>query len=357
MKKLFDIDRVTENPRSQIQWREEQIKYILRSYKQGQSIKKLSKDFKVHPNSIKLILEKNNINIRSLRESRKNEKTNSSIFKKIDTEEKAYWLGFLAADGNVYTTKISSNLQYSDRNHLKKFNNFLGNPTEVKYTSQFRNGKEFKYCSIAVYSAEMAEDLIKHGVVKNKSLILEPPLFLTDKKLQLSWIRGYFDGDGGVSITEKPRRAQMYCTGTYKVLKWIVEVLDLNTEPFLEHRCKKTYRIHRNGWNICRDKLSLLYEDATIFLDRKYNLYLKLKVPNDTEIRRQLFYEEAVQWAKNNKTLVLNCSNTNIFNPLHELFELGKKYNFSDRRAVSQAICRDRRTKVMLQHLKSLLQQ
>ena len=48
-------------------------------------------------------------------------------FDVIDTEEKAYWLGFLYADGNVSNTKneVGITLQSSDIKHLYKFKTFL----------------------------------------------------------------------------------------------------------------------------------------------------------------------------------------------------------------------------------------
>ena len=46
MNKLFDVDRISENPRSNIVWRKEQIEYIINTYSKGESIKKISKDFK-----------------------------------------------------------------------------------------------------------------------------------------------------------------------------------------------------------------------------------------------------------------------------------------------------------------------
>lgn len=51
----------------------------------------------------------------------------NTVFDVIDTEEKAYWLGFLYADGNIGSTecKLEVNLQASDWEHMKKFQEFL----------------------------------------------------------------------------------------------------------------------------------------------------------------------------------------------------------------------------------------
>lgn len=357
MNKLFEVDRISENSRSNIIWRKEQIDYIIVSYKNGTSIKKLSNQFSVHPNSIKKILQDNNLYIRNLQQSLANKKINHNIFDNIDTEEKAYWLGFLAADGNVYNTRITCTLQSNDKNHLKKLNDFLEGSLTLSEKIVIKNEKTFKYNTLTFYSSKISNNLIKYGVTEQKSLTLKPPLFLNDYKLQIAWIRGYFDGDGGISLQFTPnRRAQFYCTGTIEVLNWICEIMQLKCTPFLEHNCKDTYRIHQNGWQICFEKMSLLYENANIYLDRKYRLFLSLNKPTDLEIRKQIFKKQAFEWAKNNKDLVLNCKKNNIITPLQELFELGKKYGFTDRRSISTAICGDKKTKTMLEYLQSTLQ-
>ena len=54
-------------------------------------------------------------------------KFNEHIFDIIDTEEKAYWLGFIYADGciSLKTNAFEISLKYDDINHLNKFNTFM----------------------------------------------------------------------------------------------------------------------------------------------------------------------------------------------------------------------------------------
>ena len=49
-------------------------------------------------------------------------------FEKIDTEEKAYWLGFLYADGSVGSKddRIELGLAEKDFHHIEKFRDFIG---------------------------------------------------------------------------------------------------------------------------------------------------------------------------------------------------------------------------------------
>ena len=51
---------------------------------------------------------------------------NENIFQQIDSNNKAYWLGFLAADGSVKGNELSIGLSSKDRGHLAKFLTFIG---------------------------------------------------------------------------------------------------------------------------------------------------------------------------------------------------------------------------------------
>lgn len=68
---------------------------------------------------------------------------NENIFEKIDTEEKAYWLGFIYADGYVSTNTYAFGIELSikDIDHLIKFKKFLSWDGEIKIskTHQFNS--------------------------------------------------------------------------------------------------------------------------------------------------------------------------------------------------------------------------
>ena len=61
------------------------------------------------------------------------------------------------------------------------------------------------------------------------------------------------------------------------MLNFFIKQLNLNVKPFLDHKCNNTYRIHFNGRINVYNKMSLLYKNANIFLDRKYQLFLQLQ--------------------------------------------------------------------------------
>jgi intein/homing endonuclease len=126
------------------------------------------------------------------------------VFDVIDTEEKAYWLGFIYADGYIETesNRFGIGISIKDYGHLVKFNSFmkyLGNNIKTKISKQKYKGelKEKEICFWRVSDKHLKESLIKQGCFEKKSLILEFPKI--PAKLVKHFIRGYFDGDGCVS--------------------------------------------------------------------------------------------------------------------------------------------------------------
>ena len=266
---IFQLERIG-NSHSNIIWKKEQEEKLVELYKEGFSIRKIRELFGgIHYNTVKRILNKYNIPLKTMAQSHYGDERNENIFEEIDTEEKAYWLGFLCGDGCIHGNYIKVVLKHNDINHLKKFRKFL-NAESVKII------QKDNYCSFSIGCKKIAEDLKKHGCVERKSLILEPSKI--KEEFYYDWIRGLWDADGGISYLVKSNRWQSYLTATKPICDFFIKQLNLNTKPFLEHRCSNTYRVHFNGRLNVLDKMNKIYrnDSATIYLDRKYELYKKL---------------------------------------------------------------------------------
>lgn len=269
MPDIFQLERIG-NSRSNIVWKKEQEDKLIELYKNGYSIRKIRELFGgIHYNTVKRILENHHVQLRNKAQSHYVDERNEDIFSVIDTEEKAYWLGFLCGDGCVYDNYIRISLKYNDVEHLKKFKSFL-NAESIKII------QKDSYCSFSIGCKKIADDLKNNGCVEKKSLILEPPKI--KEELYMDWIRGLWDADGGLSYIKKSNRWQSYLTSTKSVCNFFIEQLNINTKPFLEHRCSNTYRVHFNGRLNVLDKMNKIYKNdsATIYLDRKYKLYKEL---------------------------------------------------------------------------------
>ena len=165
---------------------------------------------------------KDEFNIRKTTVRKKKFKCNENFFEVIDTEEKAYWLGFLYADGcvqqkgNYYTTKID--LATIDRNHIEKFKKSLDSNHNIN---------DYKdHSKIVIGSKKMFNDLNNKGCVPKKTLILEfPTIEQVPEHLVHHFIRGYFDGDGTINIMKqfKTPQARFQLLGTYDFLKGVCD--------------------------------------------------------------------------------------------------------------------------------------
>src|SRR5699024_1945606 len=98
---------------------------------------------------------------------------NERIFKDINTEEKAYWLGFLYADGSIIGNERACEVSQSSANvdHLEKFRDFIdaSYPLKVKYSSDHQS---YVY---KINIIRLVIDIIDKGCVACKSLVLTLP--------------------------------------------------------------------------------------------------------------------------------------------------------------------------------------
>ena len=194
-----------------------------------------------------------------------------NYFNIIDTEEKAYWLGFLFADGalNQYkkSYRIELSLKIEDSEHVEKFAKAIGKARVINKIYRSR-------CVLG--SRHMFNKLSEYGCTVRKSLTLKFPdlNIFKDKSLVRHFIRGYFDGDGCITYGNKEH--------TYPV------VSVLGTEDFLngiqkEFNSNHKYKNANKEQDITKELvycgksalqfIDWLYKDSTLYLERKFNRY------------------------------------------------------------------------------------
>ncbi len=264
-----------------IEFSQEQIEDILNKYQNNWSQQKIADFYKVSRTVIKRVLE---IQCEGLiiRNRTSKYKYQQDIFEIIDTAEKAYWLGFLAADGCNYqrehNASIILNIHEKDIEHLEKFKQFCHTDAEIKSYIGYKGfSNQTPMCKITLNSKKISNDLIDKGILPNKSLILQPPHIL--KEFYKPFILGYFDGDGSISKTSQYNNYSISIQGTKEILTWICEVLDWDAK--LEKRNinsnNNSYYIRCGGTNKPYQILNQLYNSCEIHLDRKYNIYKTLE--------------------------------------------------------------------------------
>ena len=264
-----------------IEFSQEQIIDILNKYQDNWSQQKIADFYGVSRTVIKRILTVQNEGI-SIRNKTSKYKYQQDIFENIDTAEKAYWLGFLAADGCNYqrehNASIILNIHEKDKKHLEKFKFFCKTNAEIKsYIGYEGFSNQTPMCKITLNSKKISNDLIDKGIIPNKSLILQPPNI--SEQFYKPFILGYFDGDGSISKTSQYNNYTISIQGTKEILTWICQVLnwDANLEKRDINSINNSYYIRCGGTNKPYQILNQLYDSCEIHLDRKYNIYKTLE--------------------------------------------------------------------------------
>jgi len=197
-----------------------------------------------------------------------------SFFERIDTEEKAYWLGFAFADGSVIANcrVFRTELHRRDVQHLRKLATALQTDIPIKpfpaHSSYY----------LAVGSAKLCRFLSRHGCVPNKTCRHGTPKIA--KKLLRHFYRGVVDGDGSLFCSTKSKAWAFDCVGSRVFIEdfqaWLMRRLGLSATKL---RCRgEAWSVRYDGTRQVAQIGRLLYANATVFLDRKNAKYLQLRV-------------------------------------------------------------------------------
>ena len=222
------------------------------------------------------VLKENGINTKRInRYTIKNE----DYFENINTELKAYFLGFIYADGAIGTNNdIILNLKFSNYN-IKLINKFIN---EIGYSGNYNIKKGHNPLSkenairLNFSCEKMWNDLNRLGIIPNKSLELKI-LPCINNSLYCHFIRGYFDGDGSICVYydnyDQRERYSLSILGTYDFLTDLQNKLyDLCLiKPIKLHKTKSynTKELnHRGKKNIIKIR-EFLYKYATFYIDYK----------------------------------------------------------------------------------------
>lgn len=146
-------------------------------------------------------------------------------FHQIDTPEKAYVLGLIAADGNVRSDngRLQLKLEVKDRSAVELVRDQVAPDAPLREELTNLGNTMIVF---AVQSPAIAQGLALHGVIPNKSHAMSWPN-LVPKHLEGSYICGYFDGDGSLQSVKYPRWTIV--SGTITFLERIQNVIEIHT--------------------------------------------------------------------------------------------------------------------------------
>lgn len=210
-------------------------------------------------------------------------------FKEINSEEKAYWLGFLYADGCVDNNlrHIILELNIKDYDHIVKFKEVLETNAKIAIKEPTTT-KPNRSVRIVISCKQMCCDLVKLGCIPCKSAkLVFPNKNQVPNHLLSHFIRGYFDGDGCLCCCERYRKRPDRRGKEYHYKTWFLTFV--GTEDFLLGICnflgdktkliknsKCTYQLKFGGNLKIKKLMSKFYENANVYLDRKQIIYQNL---------------------------------------------------------------------------------
>lgn len=275
-----------KNSNDKIIFTKEQVDEALNDYNSGISLKKVAKKYRTNEQTLSKIFKENNIDIKKLNRYGKHVyfNLNNRIFENIDTEEKAYWLGFILADGYIDSKyqHLEIGLQEKDSYHLEKLKKFLNAETKLKYKAKTKS------YTLYICSKDICRDLKKHGIENAKSLTCRLNEEIMNSDLKHHYIRGFLDGDGCIYITPK-KNIHISFTSNEKLINDIKKYIPYfkNIKP-MKKAGSNAFQIsinHKSSLKFIQD----IYKNASIYLERKFYKALAVcdeKYPSISQIIR-----------------------------------------------------------------------
>jgi len=261
---------------------EEVKEKIVKEYLEGNSAEKISRTYNIDPGVVKRAVIKAGYQLRTLSESKRLFKINENFFNTIDSEEKAYFLGLMYADGHVHKDGRGWNitLHNKDKDILEKFSLIIYG--FIKLSSSFNEDKTTEYLTLRIASPKMNKDLTSHGCGPAKAFTITFPNFL-DNSLKNHFIRGFLDGDGCICNTN-PYKTIIDITSNENFLiglnDHIKQTLNISFNKINNKNNTESKNMQMSAHDAVDKFLEYIYKNATIFMKRKNDASVIFKQRN-----------------------------------------------------------------------------
>lgn len=241
----------------------------------------LAKYYKVSTVAVNALLRRHGYKAKSQSLLQRKYNIDETFFDVIDTEEKAYFLGFLYADGynNTDRNSVNLSLKESDKDILIRLNDLIQPNKPLQYVEFTKETRGYKNSSnqyrLVIANKHISQRLVELGCSKAKTYILEfPTEEQVPNNLLRHFIRGYFDGDGWVGIKS------ICIVSTLNFCNSLAEILnkELNVNSYIRARHPErnnNIRMLELNRKSARKFLKWIYKDSNIHLQRKYERYVK----------------------------------------------------------------------------------
>lgn len=211
---------------------------------------------------------------------------NKDFFKCINTEEKAYILGFICADGHIERDRLNITVSIKDKDILEKIRKAMqsNHPIkEVKRTNLYNktDRKTLTLVELMIGSVELVKPLFNMGLTTNKTYTLNGDIVkYIPKYLIRDFLRGYFDGDGNIFFGRRYSSGYKYnvniCGNEDFLLKSFQTYFPSNNKLYKDLYSRQCYVWKISQRDKVKDFMYYLYYNSSISLQRKYNEFRKI---------------------------------------------------------------------------------
>jgi dUTP pyrophosphatase len=181
----------------------------------------------------------------------------------INTERKAYLLGWIASDGSLRESGVKISIHEKDEDVLKHLRDTICEDLPIS------KRKDKQMVSLTINSTQISEDVCNHlgiNAGKKDSVVKFPEL--SNENLQWHFIRGYFDGDGSICPRKNGYPRCNITSNSTDILEALKE--------FCNIPCSHTNtQLEWVGINSI-DFLGRMYKDCNIKLTRKYEKFVEI---------------------------------------------------------------------------------
>ena len=253
--------------------RDKEIIKLLETHSQ----KDVAKMVNLSQSRIQKIAKNNGVKYKKSRLNMSKTPLDIDYFYKINTPQKAYWLGFICADGYINPTYSKLTIMVKDVEILENFKKDIKSEHKISKIIQHdkRTNKCYEEYSLQVTNELFVSGIKKFGVYHDKSDNLSFPCCFNED-LYPYFIAGLFDGDGSVSKNRKTLKCNLI--STKEVLTFIN---DFFAKKFGWKACT-LYKVSKNKPNVYKtfwykhsvDFLKYIYcGEQSLYLQRKYRIF------------------------------------------------------------------------------------
>ena len=254
-----------------------------KSYMKGEiKFYDLSSNLNIEYDKLRYVFSKFKI---KTRETFLQETIQHDYFDIIDSESKAYLLGFFYADGSITKNyHISLSLTEEDIEIINLFKKEICPEYKITFIRSYTNKKtgyvSKPMASITFKSKHMCETLFNYGIYNRKTYNDLISLDFIPQDMLIHFIRGYWDGDGCSCITQVTKK---HITKDGVLKKYSYLNYNWNIISFTDKHLLILKKFLNKNYNI----------NSNIIKTKKGHFLLEINKKNDYFMMRNVLYENA----------------------------------------------------------------